>query len=134
MTDPRITKEMIEAAAMRMAQLELPDSHTLDDRLNAPWYRHTWQAEQVLEAVFALLPEPEWEYGGVTSNGGMMCFGLNREDAQAKVDAWNARADRLRRESDWRVHYPGANLVRRVPERRAGDWYPVPDTNEGETR
>jgi len=43
----RITK----AVAMRLAQLELPDSHTLDDRLNAPWYRYIYEAEQVLEAI-----------------------------------------------------------------------------------
>jgi len=43
----RITK----AVAMRLAQLDLPDSHTLDDRLNAPWYRYIWDAEQVLEAI-----------------------------------------------------------------------------------
>jgi len=43
----RITK----AVAMRLAQLDLPDSHTLDDLLNAPWYRFIWHAEQVLEAI-----------------------------------------------------------------------------------
>lgn len=58
-TEP--TDEMVKAAARRMAQLDLPDSHTLDDRLTVPWQRYKWEAEQVLEAVLSVVPSAPTE-------------------------------------------------------------------------
>lgn len=72
MTDPRITKEMIEMLAKRMADTASDwlhndcgdDEHGLE---HSNWEAYTEDAEHALEAVFALLPEPEWVTEDVVS-------------------------------------------------------------------
>lgn len=51
-TEPRpITDEMVEAAARELAIIDLPDSHTLDDRLSVNWMRWVYHARAALEAA-----------------------------------------------------------------------------------
>lgn len=46
-----VSEEEIKAVATRLAQFELPDNHTLDERLNVKWYRFIWHAQEALEAA-----------------------------------------------------------------------------------
>ena len=74
----------------------------------------------------------DWEYGWDTTNGSGG-WGLTREEAQAAVDAWNDRADGLRRAANGAASYPSAHIKRRRPAVEAGPWEPVPrDTPDDE--
>lgn len=116
MTDPRITKEMIEMLAKRMADTASDwlhndcgdDEHGLE---HSNWEAYTEDAKHALEAVLALLPEPEWEYLVDDREG----------------DVW-AMTDTLEEARHYAAQEPGAVIEQRMVH----PWHPVPDTNEGE--
>jgi len=101
----RWSEEQVQAAAEELARLDLPDSHTLDDRIRAVerWRRYEYQARRVLDAVAELEPD-EWEYGRSVPRG------------QFTVpEDWFKTRDDLH-PADWPV---------RVRRRKAGPWEPV---------